>query len=103
HNAFHAVLRHEFTLLDGAFHEYVVALLERDGYFRHVSVERQAVPVGALMPLLAIVLKAIGLAQPRIGDWHSRGKIPHFRTLGDKPCYLDTVHLHNNGSAPFSR
>ena len=68
------VLRSELALLDGAFDKDVLALLEGERDFGEVSVERQAVPVGALLPLLAAVLKAIRLAQSHIGDGYPEGK-----------------------------
>src|SRR5260370_42113224 len=49
-----------------------------------------------LLPLVAAVLKAIGLTQPHIGDGHTRRQVPHLWLFCEMACYFDTIHLHHN-------
>src|SRR6185312_12786197 len=86
--------RHKLALLDCPFDKDVVALIEGQRDFREVAIEGQAVPVRALVPLLAVVLEPIGLTKPRIGDGHTRWKISKFRLPDEISCDLDAIHLH---------
>src|SRR5260370_36249965 len=53
HPSLGAVLRRELALLDGAFDEDVLPLIEAERHFGQVPVERQARPGGSLLPLPA--------------------------------------------------
>ena len=62
-----AILRGKLTLFNGALDVQVLALLEPEGDGRQVPVERQVVPICALLPLFVAVLEAVALAQTDIG------------------------------------
>ena len=63
-----AILRGKLALFNGALDIKVFPLLEPEGHGRQVPIERQVVPVRALLPLFIAVLKAVALAETDIGD-----------------------------------
>jgi hypothetical protein len=61
-------LRRELALLDGAFDENVVSLLEGHRDAGKVTVERQAVPVGVLLRLAIPGLVSVAFTETDVGD-----------------------------------
>ena len=62
-----AILRGKLALFNGTLDVKVLPLLEPEGDGRQIPVERQVVPIGALLPLFVAVLEAVALAQTDIG------------------------------------
>ncbi len=62
-----AILRRKLALFNGTLDVKVLPLLEPKGHGRQVPVERQVVPICALLPLFVAVLEAVALAQTDIG------------------------------------
>jgi hypothetical protein len=62
-----AILRGKLALFNGPLDVKVVDLLEPEGHGRQIPVERQVVPICALLPLFVAVLEAVALAQTDIG------------------------------------
>src|SRR5215469_17071258 len=93
------VVGRKLALLDGALDENVFALFKRHSDFGKIAVERQIVPIRALLPLAVAVLKPIGLAQSHVRHGHPGWEEPNFWFLGDVPCYFHTIHLHTKLSS----
>ena len=64
-------LRRELALLDSAFDEDVVALIEGHGNAGKIAVEGEAVPVGVLLRFAIGVLISVAFAETHVGDGRS--------------------------------
>ena len=89
------IFRRELALFDRALDIDVLALLESDRHIRQITVEREAMPIRMLLPLLVAILITVGLPETDICYRGSRRQITDLRFLGKMPCYFDSIHLHD--------
>src|SRR5215831_6978440 len=90
------VLWRKLALLDAAFYEQVIALLETHREIGEFAIERQTVPVGLLLDVAVTIPERPGLAQPHVrygrpGPEKSLGGL-----VGEIPCDLNPVSHHDD-------
>src|SRR4051812_48848852 len=91
----HPIARRELSLLKGAFHVNVLALLITYRDIRKVVVEHQAVPIRMRLGLAVMTAEAIRLAKPDVRHSGPRGQESKFRLSRQIARKFDPIRLHS--------